>query len=64
MEMQASAASALTVVAWPVYPHLILLYLTPLLRLTLMMMKVKRAENKTNTMSEASRRPPQHLFGA
>jgi hypothetical protein len=37
MEMQVSAASALTIVAWLGNPHLTLLHLTPLLWLTLMM---------------------------
>jgi hypothetical protein len=55
---------ALTMVARPGHPHLTLLHLIPLLQLTLMMLKVKRVENKMKTMSEASRRPPRHLFGA
>jgi hypothetical protein len=38
----------------PVHPHLTLLHLIPLLQLTLMMMKVKRAGNKMKMMSEAS----------
>jgi hypothetical protein len=54
MEMQASVASALTMVTWSGHPHLTLLHLIPLLRLTLMMMNVKEAENKKMTMSEAS----------
>jgi hypothetical protein len=62
--MQASAASALTMVVRSGHPHLILICLTPLLRLTLMIMKVNRAENKMKMMSEASRRSPQYLFGA
>jgi hypothetical protein len=54
MEMQASVASALTMVSWPRHPHLTLLHLIPLLWLTLMMMKVKEAEKKKTTMSETS----------
>jgi hypothetical protein len=37
-----------------VHPHLTLLHSTPLLWLILMVMKVKRAENRMKTMSEAS----------
>jgi hypothetical protein len=54
MEMQASAALALTMVVWPMHPYLSLLHLTPLLRLILMMMKVKREESMMKKMSEAS----------
>jgi hypothetical protein len=50
MDMQASAASALTMVAWTGHPHLTLLHLTPLLWLMLMMMKVKEAEKKKKMM--------------
>jgi hypothetical protein len=53
MEMQASAASTFTIVAWPGHPHPTLLHLSPLLQLTLMMIKVKEVEKKTS-MSEAS----------
>jgi hypothetical protein len=60
MEMLASVGSALTMVAWSVHPPLTLLHLIPLLRLKPMKMK----EKKTMIMSEASRRPPEHLFGA
>jgi hypothetical protein len=54
MEMHASTASTLTMVAWMGHPHLTLFHLIPLLRLTLMMMKVKEAEKKKTTMSEVS----------
>jgi hypothetical protein len=37
-----------------VHPHLTLLHSTPLLWLILMVMKVKIAENRMKTMSEAS----------
>jgi hypothetical protein len=50
MDMQASAASTLTMVAWTGHPHLTLLHLTPLLWLMLMMMKVKEAEKKKMMM--------------
>jgi hypothetical protein len=62
--MQALAALALTMVAWPVHHPLTLLPLIPVLWLILMMMKEKRAVNKMKTPSEASRRPPQLIFGA
>jgi hypothetical protein len=58
--MQALAASALTMVAWLEHPHLTLLLLTPLLRQIHKMLK--KAKTKTMTMSEASRRPPQHFL--
>jgi hypothetical protein len=64
MEMQASAASALTMVARLGHPHLTLLRLIPLLWLILMMMKEKKAMNKIKSMSETSQRHPRHLFGA
>jgi hypothetical protein len=63
MEMLASVDLALTMVAWPVHPRLSLLHLTLLLWLILMMMKVKRVENKIKMTSEASRRHPRHIFG-
>jgi hypothetical protein len=63
MEMQASAASAFTMVARPGHPHLTILRLIPLLWLTLMMVKEKKAANKMKAMSEASQRPPRYLFG-
>jgi hypothetical protein len=44
--------------AQPGHPHLNLLHLIPLLQLILMMMNVKRLENKMKTMIEASRRSP------
>jgi hypothetical protein len=62
--MQDLVVSALTMVVRPVHPPLTLLHLTPLLRLILMMLKVKRVESKMKTMSEASRRPPRHFFSA
>jgi hypothetical protein len=43
---------------------LTLLHLIPLLRLTLMMIKEKKAANKMKTMSKASQRPHQYIFGA
>jgi hypothetical protein len=46
-----------------VLPPLTLLHLNPLLRPTLVMMKKKRKVKKMMTMSEAYKRPPQHLFG-
>jgi hypothetical protein len=59
MEMQASTALDLTMVARLGHPHLTLLCLTLLLRLIPMMMKImKEAEKKNTTMSEASRRHP------
>jgi hypothetical protein len=54
MEMQSSPTSDLTMVAWLGHPHLTLLHLTPLLRLKLMMMKVRKVEKKKTTMSDAS----------
>jgi hypothetical protein len=59
MRMLASVASALTMVAWLGHLHLTLLHLILLIQLKPMKMK---ARTKT-TSSEASRRPPQHLFG-
>jgi hypothetical protein len=53
---------ALTMVVRPVHPHLTHLHLTPLLRLVLMMMKVKRAETKMKTTSEASLEDSQTSF--
>jgi hypothetical protein len=53
MEIQASAALALTKVAWSGHPHLTLLHLISLLWLTLMMIKVKEAEKKKMMMSKA-----------
>jgi hypothetical protein len=44
----------LTLVARPVHPHLTLHHLTPFLQFILIMMKVKRAEKKMKTMSDAS----------
>jgi hypothetical protein len=41
-------------VAWPVHHPLTLLHLIPLLRVTLMMMKEKKAANKMKIMSKAS----------
>jgi hypothetical protein len=58
MEILASMASALTMVAWSVVPPPTLLWLK------LMTMKVKRVEKRKTTMSEGSRRPLRHLFGA
>jgi hypothetical protein len=52
--MQALAASALTMVAWLEHPHLTLLR-----QICKMLKKVK---TKTTTISEASRRPPQHFL--
>jgi hypothetical protein len=55
METQALAASNLTMVAWPIHPHLTLHHLTPLLWLILVMMKImKRVEKNMKTTSEAS----------
>jgi hypothetical protein len=58
--MRALAASALTMVAWLEHLHLTLLLLTPLLWQIHKMLK--KAKMKTTTMSEASRRPPQHFL--
>jgi hypothetical protein len=52
--MRALAASALTMVAWLEHPHLTLLLLT------LFLQQIREMLKKA-TMSEASRRPPQHL---
>jgi hypothetical protein len=61
MEMLASAASALTMMAWPGHPPLTLLHLTPLLwQIREMMKKVK----KKKTMSEACQRTLRYLFGS
>jgi hypothetical protein len=59
VQLRALAASALTMVAWLENPHLTLLLLTPLLRQIRKILK--KAKTKT-TMSEASRRPPQHFL--
>jgi hypothetical protein len=56
--MRALADLALTMVAWLEHPHLTLLLLTPLLREIREMLK----KVKMTTMSEASRRPPQHFL--
>jgi hypothetical protein len=64
MATQDSTSSALTMVAQPGHPHLTLLRLIPLLQLILMMMNVKRLENKMKMTIEASRRPPHPHFGA
>jgi hypothetical protein len=60
MMMRASSASALTKVAWLEHPHLTLLLLTPLLWQICKMLK--KTKTKTMMISEASRRPPQHLL--
>jgi hypothetical protein len=61
--IQASAASALTMVAWLGHPHLTHLRLIPLLQPKFMMMMTKKRKvKKTTMMSEASRRPPQHFL--
>jgi hypothetical protein len=57
--MRALPTSALTMVAWLEHPHLTLLLLTPLLQQIRKMLK--KAKTKM-TMSEASRRPPQHFL--
>jgi 1,4-dihydroxy-2-naphthoate octaprenyltransferase len=63
--MLASAASALTMVAWLGHPPLTLLHLTLLLwQIHKMIKKVKKAEKKKTTMNEACRRTPRHLFCA
>jgi hypothetical protein len=58
--MQALAALALAMVVWLEHPHLTLVLLTPLLRQIRKMLK--KAKMKTTTMSEASRRPPEHFL--
>jgi hypothetical protein len=58
--MRALAALALTMVAWLEHPQLTILLLTPLLRQIREMLK--KAKTETTTMSEASRRPPQHFL--
>jgi hypothetical protein len=54
MEMLASVASALAMVACPVHHPLTHLHLIPLLRLKLMKMKVKKEKKKMTMISEAS----------
>jgi hypothetical protein len=54
MEMLASGASALTMVAWLVHPPLTHLRLIPLLQLKPMMMMEKMKVKKKMAMSEAS----------
>jgi hypothetical protein len=58
MEMLASAASTLAMVACPMHHPLTLLHLTLLLRL-----KHKTIKKEKKTRSEASWRPPPSLFG-
>jgi len=62
MGIQVSPASDLAMEEL-VHPH-IPRHLTPLRLIPIMMRSMKRAEMKTKTTSEASQRPPQHLFGA
>jgi hypothetical protein len=67
MAIRASAASALTMVAWLVHPHLTHLRLIPLLRPKLMMMmmkKMKKVEKrKMMMMSEVFKKPSPTFFG-
>jgi hypothetical protein len=58
--MQALVALSLTMVTWLDHPHLTLLLLTLLLRKICKILK--KAKMKTTTMSEASRRHPQHFL--